>query len=125
MLEGNTEHRVMASDAWRPGVVGPFALYTMSSEQPVRSLESLTRAEDQSEADRVCPAKWNKQGGQMAPGKSDRRIVPQQLVPSASDTEPGNAGGGKASKLSREQVVPLTVFSGEIRVFSRLDRITE
>jgi group II intron reverse transcriptase/maturase len=60
----------------------------------------------------------------MARRESDRCIVPQQLDDSSSETKPGNAGEGKASKLSREQVVPPTAPSGEPLVPSRLERIT-
>jgi len=56
--------------------------------------------------------------------ESDRCIVPQELDTASSRTKPGNAGGGKASKLSREQVVPPTAPSGETLVLSRLGRIT-
>jgi len=60
----------------------------------------------------------------MARRESERCIVPRTLGGSSSGTKPGNAGGGKASKLSREQVVPPTAPSGESLVLSRLERIT-
>ena len=56
--------------------------------------------------------------------QSDRRIVPLKLS-SLSRTKPGNAGEGKASKPSRETVVPSTALSGESSVLSRLDRIED
>jgi len=60
----------------------------------------------------------------MARRESDRCIVPLKLGNLSSRTKPGNAGAGKASKLSREQVVPPTAPSGESLVLSRLERIT-
>ena len=60
----------------------------------------------------------------MARRESDRCIVPWKLDEASSRTKPGNAGAGKASKLSREQVVPPTAPSGESLVLSRLERIT-
>ncbi len=60
----------------------------------------------------------------MACRESDRCIVPLKLDEASSRTKPGNAGAGKASKLSREQVVPPTAPSGESLVLSRLERIT-
>jgi RNA-directed DNA polymerase len=60
----------------------------------------------------------------MVRRESDRCIVPRKLDNPSSRTKPGNAGEGKASKLSREQVVPPTAPSGEPLVPSRLERIT-
>ena len=60
----------------------------------------------------------------MVRRESDRCIVPLKLDNSSSRMKPGNAGAGKASKLSREQVVPPTALSGESLVLSRLERIT-
>jgi RNA-directed DNA polymerase len=58
-------------------------------------------------------------------GKSDRRIVPQQPTCQVGETKPGNAGGGKAARLSRERDRTPAVHSGGNTVNQRLDRITQ
>jgi group II intron reverse transcriptase/maturase len=58
-------------------------------------------------------------------GKSDSRIVPQQPTCQVGETKPGNAGGGKAAKLSRERDQTPAGRSDGTPVHLRLDRITE
>ncbi len=114
MLEGNILYRVMASDEERPGVVGPFALSMMSSKQPVRpSDSSATRKPYPSLLEYAQQALNARKANDQR--ESDDRIVLMK---------PGNSGGGKAVKPSRESSRTLSTPSGEQAVTSRLDRIT-
>ena len=88
ILEGNTQHRVMASDAERPGVERPFALYIMSSKQPERAQLFLPGMESnhvdasmhhQSEEERLA----------NDIGQSDSRIVPQKPTVQVGETKLG------------------------------------
>ena len=94
ILEGNTWHRVMASNAERPGVERPFALHIMSSKQPERAQLFLLGMESnyvelsmyhQSEEERLA----------NGIGQSDSRIVPQQPTDQVGETKLGNASGRK------------------------------
>ena len=58
-------------------------------------------------------------------GKSDSRIVPQQPTCQVGETKPGNSGGGKAAKLSRERDRTPAGLSVGNTVNQRLDRITQ
>jgi len=71
------------------------------------------------------PEKWNKQRRQMTLRDSDGRIVPQQPEVQSGSEKPGNAGAGKAARISRDQDAPPPTPSGETSVLDRLDRITQ
>ena len=124
ILEGNTWHRVMASDAERPGVERPFALHIMSSKQPERAQLFLPGMETnyvdvsmhhQSEEERLA----------NGIGQSDSRIVPQQPTDQVGETKLGNASGGKAAKLSRGTDRTPSALSGRYTVLIRLARISD
>ena len=57
--------------------------------------------------------------------ESDGRIVPQQHEDQSCETTPGNAGRGKAAKLTRDSDRTSTVRGDGFSVLSRLDRITK
>jgi RNA-directed DNA polymerase len=124
MLEGNTGSRVMASGCRRPGVEGPFALHIMSTRQPVRSQRLLFGVETNHVAASMRVRAEEARSANGA-GKSDSRIVPQQPTCQVGETKPGNSGGGKAAKLSRERDRTPAVHSGGSTVNQRLDRITQ
>lgn len=124
MLEGNTGSRVMASGCRRPGVEGPFALHIMSTRQPVRSQLLLFGVETNHVAASMR-ARAEEARSANGAGKSDSRIVPQQPTCQVGETKPGNSGGGKAAKLSRERDRTPAVHSGGSTVNQRLDRITQ
>ena len=124
ILEGNTQHRVTASDVGRSGVERPFALYIMSSKQPERAQLFLLGMESnyvdlsrhhQSEEERLA----------NGVGQSDRRIVPQKRTDQVREMKLGNSSEGKAAKLSRESSGPLTRPSVGDSVISRLIRISD
>ena len=71
------------------------------------------------------PEKWNKQRRQMTLRDSDGRIVPKQPEVRSGSDKPGNAGAGKAARISRDQDDPPPTLSGETSVLDRLDRITQ
>lgn len=55
---------------------------------------------------------------------SDDRIVPQRPEVQSGSDKPGNAGAGKAVKISRDSDDPSLTPSGETSVLERLNRIT-
>jgi RNA-directed DNA polymerase len=124
MLEGNTGSRVMASSCWRPGVQGPFALHIMSAKQPVRS-QLLLFAVETNHVEASMRVRAEEARNANGAGKSDSRIVPQQPTCHVGEMKPGNSGGGKAAKLSRERDRTSAVLSGGNPVIQRLDRITQ
>ena len=71
------------------------------------------------------PYKLKKRGRQMTLWESDGRIVPLQLADQTSETKPGNSGGGKAAKPSRDPNQASTVRRDGASVLTRLDRITQ
>jgi RNA-directed DNA polymerase len=71
------------------------------------------------------PAERKTRERQMTFWESDGRIVPQQRGAQARATKPGNAGGGKAAKPTRDADRAPTVRSDGPSVLTRLDRITE
>lgn len=83
-LKATSTAALLASSGRSPGVVGPFALHTVSTRQPVRSPLLLSVWTS-------MPDKPERRGRQMAAGKSEGCIVP---------LKPGNSGGGKAAERS-------------------------
>ena len=77
ILEGNTQHRVMASDVGRPGVERPFALHIMSSKQPERA-QLFLRGLESNHVDLSMHHQSEEERLANGVGKSDRRIVPQK-----------------------------------------------
>ena len=71
------------------------------------------------------PAERKTRERQMTFWESDGRIVPQQHAGQAWETKPGNAGGGKAAKPTRDADRAATVGSDGTSVLTRLERITE
>ena len=67
-------------------------------------------------------SKW--QGRQMTLRESDGGIVPLSPADQAGESMPGNAGAGKAAKLTRDSARAPTVHSDGFSVLTRLDRIT-
>jgi len=67
-------------------------------------------------------SKW--QGRQMTLRESDGGIVPLSPADQAGESRPGNAGAGKAAKLTRDSVRAPAVHSDGFSVLTRLDRIT-
>jgi len=67
-------------------------------------------------------SKW--QGRQMTLRESDGGIVPLSPADQAGESMPGNAGAGKAAKLTRDSVRAPAVHSDGFSVLTRLDRIT-
>ena len=124
ILEGNTGHRVMASDVWRPGVERPFALHIMFSRQLVRSQKFLFDVKSNHAETSMHPQSEEERLAKDA-GKSDSRIVPLTRADQAHETKLGNASGGKATKLSRETDRTRPLHSDGIDVLKRLDRISE
>ena len=57
--------------------------------------------------------------------RGDDCVVPQQHDIQSCETQPGNAGGGKAVRLARGSDGPSSTLSGGSTVLDRLDRITE
>ena len=114
----------MASIIKRPGVERPFALYTMSSKQPVRSQLFLPGMKSNHDG-----ASMHHQSEEERPandlGKSDSRIVPQKRTLQVRETKLGNASEGKATKLSREKDRTRPLHSDGIDVIKRLDRISD
>ena len=124
MLEGNTDDRVMASGARRPGVEGPFALHIMSTRQPVRSQRFLFDVKT-NHADSEYAVQAEKARSANDTGKSDDRIVPLKREDQSRGTKPGNAGAGKAVRPSRDPDEHRPHSAAERTVPDRLDRITE
>lgn len=62
---------------------------------------------------------------QMTLWESDGRIVPLKPVVQTGGSKRGNARAGKAAKLTRDSVRPLTALSGGSPVLARLNRITD
>ena len=91
ILEGNIDHRVMASSGRRPGVEGPFSLHGMSIKQPVRSQPLLFDVETNHVA-MSMHVRAEEARNANGCGKSEGRIVP---------VKPGNSGGGKAAERWR------------------------
>lgn len=56
--------------------------------------------------------------------ESDGRIVPLKPFPWRGGSKRGNSRAGKAAKLTRDSVRPLTTLRGGSPVFARLNRIT-
>lgn len=71
------------------------------------------------------PEKWNKRRRQTTLRESDGRIVPKQFEDQSECDKPGNAGVGKAARISRDPDDPPLTLSGETSVLDRLDRITQ
>lgn len=71
------------------------------------------------------PDKRSKQGRQTTFRESDGCIVPLKLEDQSSGRKPGNAGGGKAARLSRDRDRSPSVHRDGIAVLTRLDRITQ
>ncbi len=114
----------MASDVGRPGVERPFALYTMSSKQPVRSQLFLPGMKsNHDEASMHHQSEEERLANDF--GKSDSRIVPQKRTVQVRETKLGNSSEGKATKLSRETDRTRPLHSEGIDVLKRLDRISE
>ena len=61
---------------------------------------------------------------QMTLWESDGRIVPLKPVHQTGGSKRGNSCAGKAAKLTRDSVRPLTTLSGGSPVLARLNRIT-
>jgi group II intron reverse transcriptase/maturase len=70
------------------------------------------------------PDKLKKQGRQTTLWESDCGIVPLTLEDQSSETKPGNAGAGKAARLSRDPKPTSSTRSGGSTVLDRLERIT-
>lgn len=95
----------------------------MSARQPVRSQRLLIGVKT-NHAEASMRVQAEKARIANGAGMSDSRIVPQQPTGQVGETKPGNAGGGKAAKLSRERDRTPAVHSDGSPVHQRLDRIT-
>ena len=70
------------------------------------------------------PAEPQRRERQMTLWESDGRIVPLKAAHQAVGSKRGNSHAGKAAKLTRDSVRPLTALRGGSPVLARLHRIT-
>jgi hypothetical protein len=73
--------------------------------------------------DSSMPDKLNRQGRQMTLRESDDRIVPLKRKIQLRGSKPGNAGAGKAVRISRGPDRTPAVLSDGLSVLIRLGRI--